>query len=112
MGKAYHLYPDDCEIYRAWCEILPAVNQLNELRPVVEEMLKQFPEHWSVWATAGRVLVELQELEWGCRVSEEGTKLQPQLAELEKLPIWGGKTSKECGKKNTTITSNSKLFTT
>jgi hypothetical protein len=23
MGKADHLYPDDGEIYRAWCEILP-----------------------------------------------------------------------------------------
>ena len=25
MGKAYHLYPDDCEIYRGLCEILPFV---------------------------------------------------------------------------------------
>jgi len=82
MGKAYHLYPDDCAIHRAWCEILPAVNQLNELRPVLEEMLRRFPERWSVWAKAGRVLVEhFQEVEWGCRVSEQGTKLQPQLAD-------------------------------
>ncbi|MCL1466592.1 tetratricopeptide repeat protein [Argonema galeatum] len=52
------------------------------LRDVVEEMLRRFPERWSVWATAGRVLVEhFQEFERGCQVSEQGTKLQPQLAD-------------------------------
>jgi len=87
MGKAYHLYPDDCEIYRALCEILPVAN--SPLAPllggegnVVEEMLRRFPQRWSVWATAGRVLVEhFQEIERGCSVSEQGTKLQPQLAD-------------------------------
>ncbi|XZO01988.1 MAG: hypothetical protein ACM65L_26585 [Microcoleus sp.] len=45
-------------------------------------MLKRFPERWSVWATAGRVLVEhFKEIERGCSVSEQGIKLQPQLAE-------------------------------
>jgi tetratricopeptide (TPR) repeat protein len=49
---------------------------------VVEEMLKRFPERWSVWATAGRVLVEhFKEIERGCSVSFQGTKLQPQLAD-------------------------------
>jgi len=121
MGKAYHLYPDDCAIHRAWCEILPFASldlqstathtdppkstlkrgtlnsapvppcflrgargdqPLGSEENVVEEMLRRFPEHWSVWATAGRVLVEhFQEVEWGCRVSEQGTKLQPQLAD-------------------------------
>ncbi|HLP88775.1 MAG TPA: tetratricopeptide repeat protein [Nostocaceae cyanobacterium] len=82
MGKAYHLYPYDCEIYRALCEILPAADRLAELRPIVEEMLRQFPERWSIWATAGRVLVEhFQDIELGCSVSAQGTKLQPQLAD-------------------------------
>ncbi|QSJ18881.1 hypothetical protein JYQ62_09075 [Nostoc sp. UHCC 0702] len=45
-------------------------------------MLKRFPERWSVWAIAGRVLVEcFKEIERGCSVSEQGTKLQPQLAD-------------------------------
>ncbi len=49
---------------------------------VVEEMLKRFPERWSVWATAGRVLVEhFKEIERGCKVSVQATKLQPQLAD-------------------------------
>ncbi|HEY9802411.1 MAG TPA: tetratricopeptide repeat protein [Leptolyngbyaceae cyanobacterium] len=49
---------------------------------IVEEMFKRFPERWTVWATAGRVLVEhFQEFERGCSVSEQGTKLQPQLAD-------------------------------
>jgi hypothetical protein len=58
------------------------VKRLEELRSVVEEMLQRFPERWSVWSTAGRVLVKhFQELERGCQVSEQGTQLQPQLAD-------------------------------
>ena len=42
----------------------------------------KFPERWSVWATVGRLLVEhFQEIERGCQVSEQGTQLQPQLAD-------------------------------
>jgi tetratricopeptide (TPR) repeat protein len=101
MGKAYHLCPDDCEIYRGLCEVLPlephslplssqergvrgvrGEGSKTTLASIVEEMLKRFPERWSVWATAGRVLVEcFQEIERGCQVSEQGTKLQPQLAD-------------------------------
>jgi tetratricopeptide (TPR) repeat protein len=98
IAKAYHLYPHDCEIYRGLCEILPLAphplplsyeergvrgeeNKTN-LACIVETMLQKFPERWSVWATAGRVLVEhFQEFERGCSVSEQGTKLQPQLAD-------------------------------
>jgi tetratricopeptide (TPR) repeat protein len=80
MLNAYRLYSKDCEIYRALCEILPVAGRLEELRPLVEEMLERFAEHWSVWATAGRVLVEqFQEIERGCDVSARGTQLQPQL---------------------------------
>ena len=42
MGKAYQLYPHNCEIYRGLCEILPLAKQLEELRPLTEEMLKRF----------------------------------------------------------------------
>lgn len=95
MLKVYHLYPKDCEIYRALCEILlpvemtfPSASLLRKegenttLASIVEEMLERFPEHWSVWATAGRVLVErFQEIERGCSVSAKGTQLQPKLAD-------------------------------
>ncbi|MBD2490797.1 lipopolysaccharide assembly protein LapB [Aulosira sp. FACHB-615] len=98
MAKAYHLYPHDCEIYRGLCEILPLEphplplsyeergvreegSQMT-LASIVEEMLKRFPERWSVWATVGRVFVEhFQELERGCSFSQQGTQLQPQLAD-------------------------------
>lgn len=80
--KAYALYPKDCEIYRALCEILPEAGRGDELRPLVEEMLEQFPERWSVWATAGRVLVEhFKECDRGYIISAKGTQLQPQLAD-------------------------------
>jgi len=50
------------------------------LASIVEEMLDRFPERWSVWTTAGRVLVEcFREIEQGCRISAKGTQLQPQL---------------------------------
>ncbi|MEG4811467.1 tetratricopeptide repeat protein [Microcoleus sp. F8-D3] len=112
MLKAYHLYPQDCEIYRALCEILPVTSPPVPLDPpsaplkkggtslkvaldqgdlgrsnnqvtlasIVEEMLDRFPERWSVWTTAGRVLVEsFQEIDRGCSVSAKGTQLEPQL---------------------------------
>lgn len=84
--KAYRLYPNDCEIYRALCEILIAFTQVSlpggkeSLASIVQEMLERFPERWSVWATAGRVLVQnFQEIERGCRISFQGTQLQPLL---------------------------------
>ena len=82
MLKAYGLYPNDCEIYRALCEILPVAGRLEELQPLLEEMLERFPERWSLWATVGRVLVEsFQEIERGCSFSAKGMQLQPQLAD-------------------------------
>jgi tetratricopeptide (TPR) repeat protein len=139
MLEAYRLYPQDCEIYRALCEILPAAGmtsspvfldppqpplkrgepeeaksspsrgELEEpkssnctgetplkvplvkgdlggsngqvtLASIVEEMLDRFPDRWSVWTTAGRVLVEnFQEIDRGCSLSAKGTQLEPQL---------------------------------
>ncbi|MCW5316771.1 tetratricopeptide repeat protein [Nostoc sp. KVJ3] len=82
MLKAYSLYPNDCEIYQALCKILPVAGRLEELRPLLEEMLERFPERWSVWATVGRVLVEsFQEIERGCSFSAKVIQLQPQLAD-------------------------------
>ncbi|MCT7956721.1 tetratricopeptide repeat protein [Laspinema palackyanum] len=158
MLKAYRLYPQDTEIYRALCEILPAAEMISSPAPldppqppltrgepeeakssnckgethlkvplakgdlggsnphlkvkgdlggsnphlkvplvkgdlggsnrqvsltsIVEEMLDRFPERWSVWTTAGRVLVEsFQEIDRGCAVSAKGTQLEPQLPE-------------------------------
>lgn len=80
--KAYVLYPKDCEIYQALCEILSDIGKLKELKPIVEEMLERFPQRWSVWVTAGRVLVEnFKDIERGCNVSAKAIQLQPQLAE-------------------------------
>lgn len=49
---------------------------------LIEEMLASFPSRWSVWASAGRVLVEnLGDMERGCAVSAKGPQLQPHLAD-------------------------------
>ncbi|ESA35916.1 tetratricopeptide tpr-2 repeat-containing protein [Leptolyngbya sp. Heron Island J] len=72
----------DREIYRALCKILPATGKLNQTRIIITEMLSCFPESWSLWATAGRVLVEnLKENERGCQYSLQATQLAPQLAD-------------------------------
>jgi len=134
--RAYTLYQNDCEIYRALWEILPAAGRLGELRhahvfrqgintlvhsssplkptvdiscsrfqptcavapdfragyesnqttvasppaSLLEEMLERFPQRWSVWVTAGRVLVEhYQDIERGCMISAQALQLQPRL---------------------------------
>lgn len=104
--RAYALYQNDCEIYRTLCEILPAAGRLeafgidclrgkqeNRLAiqtttpssphlpiSLLQEMLTRFPQHWSVWVTAGRVLVEtFKDIERGCSVSAQAVQLQPQL---------------------------------
>lgn len=49
---------------------------------LLQEMLTRFPQHWSVWVTAGKVLVEqIKDIERGCSVSAQAVQLQPQLAE-------------------------------
>lgn len=86
--KAYNLYQNDCEIYQALCEILPAAKRLEEFRidphqsgtSLIEEMLDRFPQRWSVWVTAGRVLVEtFKDIDRGCMVSAHAVQLQPRL---------------------------------
>jgi tetratricopeptide (TPR) repeat protein len=45
-------------------------------------MLQRFPDRWSVWTTAGRVLVEaFRDKEYACTVSARGPILQPDLAQ-------------------------------
>lgn len=83
MLSAHRLYPDDREIYRGLCEILHHSRQCRDMKfhsSLLEEMLKKFPQRPNVWANVGRSLVEcLGEIERGCGVSEEATRLQPQL---------------------------------
>jgi len=80
--KAYALYQNDADIYGAACEILPAAGKLTELQPLLEEMLRRFPERWSVWATAGLVLVEwFKDGERACVVASQGPQLQPHLTD-------------------------------
>ncbi|MDJ0800129.1 MAG: tetratricopeptide repeat protein [Calothrix sp. MO_167.B12] len=72
----------DREIYRALCKILPATGRLEQTRSIITEMLKYFPESWTVWSTTGKILVQyLQECDRGCYYSLQATKLQPKLAD-------------------------------
>lgn len=73
----------DREIYRAAAEILSATGELDRARSIITEMLERFPYSWSLWTTAGKILVQyFQEYELGCSYSLHGTTLQPELAEV------------------------------
>jgi tetratricopeptide (TPR) repeat protein len=49
---------------------------------LLQEMLTRFPQHWSVWVTGGKVLVEhIKDIERGCSVSAQAVQLQPQLSD-------------------------------
>ena len=80
--QADRLYPRDLAIYRALCEMLPAGGKLAEARSIVEKMLAGFPDRWSVWVMAGRLLVErFREVERGCSLARRAPQLQPRLAD-------------------------------
>ncbi|MEM7556638.1 MAG: tetratricopeptide repeat protein [Cyanobacteria bacterium P01_A01_bin.84] len=80
--QAYKLYPQDCEIYRGLCEILPASGQVNLLPEIIHKMLNLFSDRWSVWTIAGKVLVEnFQQTQKGCTLSAKAIELQPCLAD-------------------------------
>ena len=80
--RAKNLYSGDCEVYRLACEILPKAGKLQELKPLVEEMLERFPQQWSVRAAAGRVLVEgYKNIERGLAVAATAPELQPRMAD-------------------------------
>ncbi len=82
IGDRHNCVLDHREVYRALCEILPAIERLDQTRSIIAEMLEHFPESWSVWATAGKVLiVHFQEIDRGCSFSLRVTTLQPQLAD-------------------------------
>lgn len=82
MLKAYELYPHDYEIYRALYEICPFAQRCNELKPLMEKMVEMFPERWSVWAIAGRSLIEyFQNPTQGLEYVAKGLELQPKLAD-------------------------------
>ncbi len=77
---ALTLRKDDERLYRAAAEILPHAGRMDEVQPLVEQMLERFPERWRVGIMAGRALV-LSGDEQGCTISANATQLQPQLAE-------------------------------
>lgn len=79
---AKELYPGDCEIYRLACDILPEAGKLQELKPLLEEMLERFPQGWSIRAVAGRVLADnYKDIERGLAIAATAPELQPQVAD-------------------------------
>ena len=55
---AYALDSQDVTISRAACVLLSAAGRRQAARRILDAMLQQFPSHWSVCATAGRILQE------------------------------------------------------
>lgn len=82
--RAYQLEPNRVAILRAAGDILHAAGRHRECTSVLEDMLQRFPAHWSVQASAARLLVQHADAqERACIISARGTELQPQLA-----PAW------------------------
>ena len=82
LHKAYQLYPNDFEIYRAFFEILPLVGGHDRLQLLAGEILDRFPERWSSWAIVGNYSVEHLGLsERGVELSARCIQLQPNLAD-------------------------------
>ncbi|MGB0386840.1 MAG: sigma-70 family RNA polymerase sigma factor [Ardenticatenaceae bacterium] len=77
---ALALTKNDYRLYPAACEILPDAGRMDELQPLVNEMLERFPERWTAWSSVGRALVLSGDAR-GCAISANATQLQPQLAE-------------------------------
>lgn len=82
LSQKYHQHCDR-EIYRTLCKILPLAGRKEQVKTIITEMLELYPQSWTLWATAGRVLVEYfpAEKDLGCDYSLHSTILQPQLAD-------------------------------
>jgi RNA polymerase sigma factor (sigma-70 family) len=82
IRRAYALDPCDAHILQAACTILLAAGRYNEVSPVLDSMLQQFPGDWSVWTTAGRICLQSSgETERACNLAAHGPRLQPSLAQ-------------------------------
>lgn len=79
--KAYELDPTGRETLELCCKLLAYERGVTHLPTLIEEMLAGFPDCWSVWAVAGRAIIEgLGDAERACAVSSRAVRLQPRLA--------------------------------
>ncbi len=82
IRQAYALDSHDAAILRAACQILTATGEVAELKPILDDLLRGFPDHWSTWTTAGYVRLQAYgENTHACDASAYGPQLQPSLAQ-------------------------------
>jgi len=74
------LDPESWKISLLACRIFSYHGATPELRAVVEDLVRRFPERWTTWAKAGwALMVGFNEPDGACATSAHGPRLQPQL---------------------------------
>ncbi len=78
--KAYQMDKKNVNVHLEACEILFYAGMHSTLKPFIENMLKHFPQRWSVCSTAGLVLITcFNRVEQACELSAQAVQLQPLL---------------------------------
>lgn len=78
--KAYALHRSDWRIQKNACKILASARRSESLLTILEEMLVRFPNHWSLWTTAGLTLMTAgNEPDRACAIATRGPQLQPYI---------------------------------
>jgi len=79
--QAYALAPYDVTINKSACLMLCTDGRGDNARRLLDEMLERFPNDWSVWASAGRILAQFfLESRQACSTSARASTLQPHLS--------------------------------
>jgi RNA polymerase sigma factor (sigma-70 family) len=82
IRQAHALDPSDALILQAACTILLAAGRHLEVSPLLDSMLQQFPGHWHVWTSAGRLWLQgYGDAARACNLAACGPLLQPCLAQ-------------------------------
>lgn len=78
--KAHTLHRSDWRIQKSACKLLASARKSESLLIILEEMLVRFPNHWSLWTTAGLTLVTAgNEPDRACAIASRGPQLQPHI---------------------------------
>ncbi len=74
------LHPVHREMQQVACEIFTCIEDRDRLHSMLRELWAQYPEHWNIWVTGARALVQVfNNQEKACAIAALAPRLQPQL---------------------------------